>query len=81
MEKLQIAKNNQMRLVLVGLGLITIIFVAIYFNYFRKIDVVYTHLFYVVIIMVGLWFKRYVVQLAISLEFFTSFSTFSATAN
>lgn len=70
MEKLQIAKNNQMRLVLVGLGLITIIFVAIYFNYFRKIDVVYTHLFYVVIIMVGLWFKRYVVQLAIFLGIF-----------
>lgn len=70
MEKLQTARNNQMRLILVGLGLLTIIFVAIYFNYFKKIDVVYTHLFYVVIIMVGLWFKRYVIQLAIFLGTF-----------
>lgn len=73
MEKLQFARNNQVRLVLVGLGLLTIIFVAIYFNYFNKIDVVYTHLFYVVIIMVGLWFKRYVIQLAIFLGIFHIF--------
>jgi diguanylate cyclase (GGDEF)-like protein/PAS domain S-box-containing protein len=44
--------------------------VAIYFNYYRGIDVVYTHLFYVAIIMVGLWFKRYVIHLAMLLGVF-----------
>lgn len=67
MEKIQITINRQIRLLLVGFCLITIIFVAIYFNYYRGIDVVYTHLFYVAIIMVGLWFKRYVIQLAMFL--------------
>lgn len=70
MEKIQITINRQIRLVLVGLCLVTIIFVAIYFNYYRGIDVVYTHLFYVAIIMVGLWFKRYVIHLAILLGVF-----------
>lgn len=70
MEKIQITINRQIRLVLVGLCLVTIIFVAIYFNYYRGIDVVYTHLFYVAIIMVGLWFKRYVIHLAMILGIF-----------
>lgn len=70
MEKLQIARNNQIRLTLVRLSLLTIIFIAVYVNYFKGIDVVYTHLFYVVIIMVGLWFKRYVIPLAIFLGIF-----------
>lgn len=70
MERSQIFRNNQMRLTLVGLCLLAIIFVAVYFNYFRGIDVVYTHLFYVVIIMVGLWFKRYVIPLAMFLGTF-----------
>ncbi len=70
MEKIQITINSQIRLVLVSLCLVAIIFVAIYFNYYRGIDVVYTHFFYVAIIMVGLWFKRYVIHLAILLGIF-----------
>jgi diguanylate cyclase (GGDEF)-like protein/PAS domain S-box-containing protein len=70
LEKIQITINSQIRLVLVSLCLISIIFVAIYFNYYRGIDVVYTHLFYVAIIMVGLWFKRYVIHLAMLLGVF-----------
>ena len=70
MEKIQITINSQIRLVLVSLWLVAIIFVAIYFNYYRGIDVVYTHLFYVAIIMVGLWFKRYVIHLAMLLGIF-----------
>lgn len=70
MEKIQITINSQIRLVLVSLCLVSIIFVAIYFNYYRGIDVVYTHLFYVAIIMVGLWFKRYVIHLAMLLGVF-----------
>lgn len=70
MEKIQITINRQIRLVLVSLCLVSIIFVAIYFNYYRGIDVVYTHLFYVAIIMVGLWFKRYVIHLAMLLGVF-----------
>ncbi|WP_303871258.1 HD domain-containing phosphohydrolase [Acetobacterium wieringae] len=70
MEKIQITINSQIRLVLVSLCLVTIIFVAVYFNYYRGIDVVYTHLFYVAIIMVGLWFRRYVIHLAILLGIF-----------
>ncbi|WP_050741823.1 bifunctional diguanylate cyclase/phosphohydrolase [Acetobacterium bakii] len=70
MEKIQVTINGQIRLVLVSLCLITIMFVAVYFNYYRGIDVVYTHLFYVVIIMVGIWFKRFVIQLAIFLGIF-----------
>ncbi|WP_373482443.1 HD domain-containing phosphohydrolase [Acetobacterium sp.] len=70
MEKIQITINSQIRLVLVSLCLVMIIFVAIYFNFYRGIDVVYTHLFYVAIIMVGLWFKRYVIHLAMLLGVF-----------
>lgn len=70
MKKNQVARNNQIRLTLVGISLLIIIVVAVYFNYFRGFDAVYFQLFYVVIIMVGLWFKRYVIQLAISLGIF-----------
>lgn len=70
MEKIQITINRQIRVVLVGLSLVAIFFIAIYFNYYRGIDVVYTHLFYVAIIMVGLWFKRYVIYLAMFLGVF-----------
>ncbi|MDO9492589.1 HD domain-containing phosphohydrolase [Acetobacterium sp.] len=70
MEKYQATINNQIRMTIVGLCLLGTIFVAVYFNYFKGIDVVYTHLFYVVIVMVGLWYKRYVIQLAMFLGLF-----------
>lgn len=68
MERSQsITANHQIRMTIVGLCLLGTIFVAVYFNYFKGIDVVYTHLFYVVIVLVGLWYKRYVIQVAIFL--------------
>lgn len=67
MERYQVTGNHQIRITIVGLCLLGTIFVAVYFNYFKGIDVVYTHLFYVVIVMVGLWYKRYVIQLAMFL--------------
>ena len=70
MERFQTSVNHQIRVTIVGLCLLGTIFVAVYFNYFKGIDVVYTHLFYVVIVMVGLWYKRYVIQLAIFLGIF-----------
>jgi len=70
MEKYQATVNHQVRITIVGLCLLGTIFVAVYFNYFKGIDVVYTHLFYVVIVMVGLWYKRYVIQLAMFLGAF-----------
>jgi hypothetical protein len=70
MEKCRVTDNHQIRITIVGLCLLGTIFVAVYFNYFKGIDVVYTHLFYVVIVMVGLWYKQYVVQLAMFLGMF-----------
>ncbi|MBU4540987.1 MAG: diguanylate cyclase [Firmicutes bacterium] len=70
MERFLVTVNHQIRITIVGLCLLATIFVAVYFNYFKGIDVVYTHLFYVVIVMVGLWYKRYVIQLAIFLGLF-----------
>lgn len=71
MERSQLSTaNHQIRITIVGLCLLGTIFVAVYFNYFKGIDVVYTHLFYVVIVMVGLWYKRYVIQVAIFLGLF-----------
>lgn len=70
MERYQVTGNHQIRITIVGLCLLGTIFVAVYFNYFKGIDVVYTHLFYVVIVMVGLWYKRYVVQVAMFLGLF-----------
>ena len=70
MEKFQATVNHQIRITIVGLCLLGTIFVAVYFNCFKGIDVVYTHLFYVVIVMVGLWYKRYVIQLAMFLGAF-----------
>lgn len=70
MEKFQVEINHQIRITIVGLCLLVTIFVAVYFNYFKGIDVVYSHLFYVVIVMVGLWYKRYVIQLAMFLGIF-----------
>jgi PAS domain S-box/diguanylate cyclase (GGDEF) domain len=43
--------------------------------------VVYTHLFYVAIIMVGLWFKRYVIQLAMFLGGFHIVVDYLSTGN
>jgi diguanylate cyclase (GGDEF)-like protein/PAS domain S-box-containing protein len=70
MERFQATVTHQIRITIVGLCLLGTIFVAVYFNYFKGIDVVYTHLFYVVIVMVGLWYKRYVIQLAMFLGAF-----------
>ncbi|WP_373482722.1 diguanylate cyclase domain-containing protein [Acetobacterium sp.] len=70
MERYQVTDNHQIRITIVGLCLLGTIFVAVYFNYFKGIDVVYTHLFYVVIVMVGLWYKQYVIQVAIFLGVF-----------
>ncbi len=44
-----------------------VIGVAVYCNYFLGIDVVYTHLFYLIIIMVGFWFSRYTLPAALFL--------------
>jgi diguanylate cyclase (GGDEF)-like protein/PAS domain S-box-containing protein len=70
MERFQVNVNHQIRITIVGLCLLGTIFVAVYFNYFKGIDVVYTHLFYVVIVMVGLWYKQYVIQVAMFLGVF-----------
>ncbi len=70
MERFQITVSHRIRITIVGLCLLGTIFAAVYFNYFKGIDVVYTHLFYVVIVMVGLWYKRYVIQLAMFLGLF-----------
>lgn len=45
MERFQTTVNHQIRITIVGLCLLGTIFVAVYFNYFKGIDVVYTHLF------------------------------------
>lgn len=79
MKKSQVARNNQIRLTLVGVSLLGIIVVAVYFNYFEGFDAVYSQLFYVAIIMVGLWFKRYVIQLAIFLGMFNIFLGYLST--
>ena len=43
---------------------LAVMFIAIYCNYYMGIDVVYTHLFYIIIFMIGIWFQQYVIPTA-----------------
>jgi PAS domain S-box-containing protein len=49
------------------LSVVAVVFLAIYVNMFLGIEVVYTHLFYIPIILAGVWYHRKAVYLAMSL--------------
>ncbi|HEY3272513.1 MAG TPA: PAS domain S-box protein, partial [Methanocella sp.] len=53
--------------IILGLSVIAVVFLAIYVNTFLGIDVVYSHLFYIPIILAGIWYHRKAVYLALSL--------------
>ncbi len=52
---------------ILGLSVVAVVFLAIYVNMFLGIEVVYTHLFYIPIILAGVWYHRKAVYLAMSL--------------
>jgi PAS domain S-box-containing protein len=52
---------------ILGLSVFAVVFLAIYVNMFLDIEVVYTHLFYIPIILAGVWYHRKAVYLAMSL--------------
>jgi PAS domain S-box-containing protein len=60
------SKYNKYYPVILGLSVIAVMFLAIYVNMFMGIDVVYTHLFYIPIILAGILYHRKAVYLALS---------------
>ncbi|MGA9141583.1 MAG: PAS domain S-box protein [Methanocella sp.] len=52
---------------ILGLSLLLVIFLAVYVNLFLGIDIVYTHLFYIPIILAGIWYHRKAVYIALFL--------------
>jgi PAS domain-containing protein len=53
--------------IILSLSVVAVVFLAIYVNMFLDIEVVYTHLFYIPIILAGVWYHRKAVYLAMSL--------------
>jgi PAS domain S-box-containing protein len=53
--------------IILGLSVAVVVFLAVYLNLLLGIDVVYTHLFYIPIILAGIWYHRKAVYLAMSL--------------
>jgi len=51
-------QNQSLHLLLLALALIVCVFLALVVNVHYGIDVVYTHLFYIPIIMAGVWYHR-----------------------
>ncbi len=52
---------------ILGLSVVLVVFLAIYVNLILGIDIVYTHLFYIPIILAGIWYHRKAVYLALFL--------------
>lgn len=70
---------QKQRIIALLLVFLAVTITAVYCNYYLGIDVVYSHLFYIIIIMMGFWFPRYVLPAAlfmgimhISLEYLNS---------
>ncbi|QGT98629.1 hypothetical protein SYNTR_0036 [Candidatus Syntrophocurvum alkaliphilum] len=61
--------SNKMKVLFLLFICLGITVLSIYFNYFLNINIVYTHLFYVVIAVCGIWFYRYVIYVAAYLGF------------
>jgi PAS domain S-box-containing protein len=52
---------------ILGTSIALVVFLAIYVNLFLGIDIVYTHLFYIPIILAGIWYHRKAVYVALFL--------------
>ena len=59
-------KDNTRKLILVSLWLLFVT-LAVYVNYFRSINVAYTHLFYILIFLTGIWYPSYTIVTGIIL--------------
>ncbi|WP_424358048.1 PAS domain S-box protein [Methanocella sp. MCL-LM] len=57
-DKLKLRVSGKYREIILGTTLIITIFLAIYINLRLGIEIVYTHLFYVPIILAGVWYHR-----------------------
>ena len=53
--------------IILGLSLAITVFLAVYVNVILGIEVVYTHLFYIPIILAGIWYHRKAIYVALSL--------------
>ena len=60
-------KKERGRLLIIGGVLLLLIFLSFYVNLFLGFDTVYTHFYYVFIIIIGIWFQEYIVHSAILL--------------
>jgi signal transduction histidine kinase len=60
----QFDKNKKLQLFILVSFLFFCIFIAIVTNIRYRIDIVYTHLFYIPIVMAGIWFKRWALLVA-----------------
>jgi PAS domain S-box-containing protein len=61
------AKYGPYKPLILGLTIVLAVFAAIYINAFLGIDIVYTHIFYIPIILAGAWYHRKAVYVALLL--------------
>ncbi|OPY29526.1 MAG: putative diguanylate cyclase [Methanocella sp. PtaU1.Bin125] len=81
MDQAVLAGNSKYRKyypVILGLTLAIVIFLAVYVNVILGIEVVYTHLFYIPIILAGIFYHRKAVYVALALGVLHIFLSFAA---
>jgi PAS domain S-box-containing protein len=61
------SKHRRYYPIILGLLLAITVFLAVYVNVILGIEVVYTHLFYIPIILAGIWYHRKAIYVALSL--------------
>src|SRR3989337_967467 len=66
----QLTRNVKFRVAISGLSLLLCMFITFYFLVILKTGIVYTHLFYVAIVLVSAWWHRKGVSLVIFLVLF-----------
>ncbi|MCD1293913.1 hypothetical protein CUJ83_02735 [Methanocella sp. CWC-04] len=64
------SQKNKFRLIILGSLLLLCILLTIYVNIYLGIDIVFTHLFYIPIILAGLWYRKKAIYVALFLGLF-----------
>jgi PAS domain S-box-containing protein len=58
---------DRLRVILLTLIVLVCLFITVYANFYIGIDKVYTHIFYVPIILAGIWYRRKAIYVALGL--------------
>ena len=63
-------KGSKSKFLILLASLISVLGLSVYSSFYGKTDLVYTHLYYIIILMMAFWFKRYLMYMAIFLGTF-----------